>query len=38
MDRFKIPATARASFAVYNTKEEVDALVEGIRAAREVFA
>ena len=38
MDRFGIPATARASFAVYNTKEEVDALVEGIRAAREVFA
>jgi cysteine desulfurase/selenocysteine lyase len=38
MDRFGIPATARASFAVYNTKEEVDALVAGIRAAREVFA
>ena len=38
MERFGIPATARASFAVYNTKEEVDALVEGIEAAREVFA
>ncbi len=38
MDRFGVPATARASFAVYNTKEEVDTLVEGIRAAREVFA
>jgi cysteine desulfurase/selenocysteine lyase len=38
MERFGIPATARASFAVYNTKEEVDALVAGIRAAREVFA
>jgi cysteine desulfurase/selenocysteine lyase len=38
MDRFGIPATARASFAVYNTKEEVDALVKGIRAAHEVFA
>ena len=37
MERFGIPATARASFAVYNTKEEVDALVEGIHAAREVF-
>jgi cysteine desulfurase/selenocysteine lyase len=37
MERFGIPATARASFAVYNTKEEVDALVAGIRAAREVF-
>ena len=38
MERFDIPATARASFAVYNTKEEVDALVAGIRKAREVFA
>jgi cysteine desulfurase/selenocysteine lyase len=38
MERFGIPATARASFAVYNTKEEVDALVEGIQVAREVFA
>jgi cysteine desulfurase/selenocysteine lyase len=38
MERFGIPATARASFAVYNTKEEVDALVEGIRKAHEVFA
>jgi cysteine desulfurase/selenocysteine lyase len=38
MERFGIPATARASFAVYNTKEEVDALVQGIQVAREVFA
>src|SRR5208282_5432132 len=38
MERFGVPATARASFAVYNCKEEVDALVNGIRAAREVFA
>jgi cysteine desulfurase / selenocysteine lyase len=38
MDRFGIPATARASFAVYNTREEVDALVSGIQKAREVFA
>ena len=38
MKRFGIPATARASFAVYNTKAEVDALVAGIRTAREVFA
>ncbi len=38
MERFGIPATARASFAVYNTKEEVDALVAGILVAREVFA
>ncbi|MGD0345259.1 MAG: cysteine desulfurase [Terracidiphilus sp.] len=38
MERFGIPATARASFAVYNTREEIDALVEGIRKAHEVFA
>jgi cysteine desulfurase/selenocysteine lyase len=38
MERFKIPATARASFAVYNTREDVDALVEGMRKAHEVFA
>ncbi len=38
MERFGIPATARASFAVYNTKQEVDALVAGILVAREVFA
>ena len=38
MERFGIPATARASFAVYNTKDEIDALVAGIRVAREVFA
>ena len=38
MQRFGIPATARASFGLYNTKEEVDALVEGIQKVREVFA
>jgi cysteine desulfurase/selenocysteine lyase len=38
MDRFHIPATVRASFAVYNTKAEIDALVRGIRKVREVFA
>lgn len=37
MERFGIPATARASFAVYNTKEEVDALAAGIRRVQEVF-
>jgi len=37
MDRFGIPATARASFGVYNTREEVDALVNGIHKAREVM-
>jgi cysteine desulfurase / selenocysteine lyase len=38
MQRYKIPATARASFALYNTREEVDALVEGIKKVKEVFA
>jgi cysteine desulfurase/selenocysteine lyase len=38
MERFGIPATARASFAVYNTRQEVDALVRGIGKVREVFA
>jgi cysteine desulfurase/selenocysteine lyase len=37
MQRFDIPATARASFALYNTREEVDALVRGIESVREVF-
>ncbi|MFZ5557085.1 MAG: SufS family cysteine desulfurase [Pseudomonadota bacterium] len=37
MDRFGVPATARASFALYNTREDVDALVRGIHKAREVF-
>ena len=38
MDRFGIPATARASFALYNTKAEIDVLVEGIQKVQEVFA
>ncbi|HKW18952.1 MAG TPA: cysteine desulfurase [Terriglobales bacterium] len=38
MDRFGIPATARASFAFYNTKEEVDALANAIRRVQEVFS
>ena len=38
MERFGIPATARASFAFYNTVEEVDALAEGIKKVKEVFA
>jgi cysteine desulfurase/selenocysteine lyase len=37
MTRYGIPGTARASFAMYNTKEDVDALVRGIEKAREVF-
>jgi cysteine desulfurase / selenocysteine lyase len=38
MDRFGIPATARASFALYNTRDDVDTLVQGIRKVKEVFA
>ena len=35
MDRFGVPATVRASLAFYNTREEVDALVRGLRVVRE---
>jgi cysteine desulfurase/selenocysteine lyase len=38
MQRFGVAATARASFAGYNTKEDVDALARALHAAREVFA
>lgn len=38
MDFFQVPATARASFAVYNTKQEIDVLMEGIEKLIEVFA
>jgi cysteine desulfurase / selenocysteine lyase len=38
MQRFKIPATARASFAFYNTKEEVDVLADAIEKVIEVFS
>ena len=38
MQRLGVPATARASFALYNTHAEVDALVAGIRSVQQVFA
>ena len=38
MERFGIPATARASFGMYNTRQEVDALVRGILKVLEVFS
>jgi len=38
MEYFKLPATARASFAFYNTFEEIDRLTAGIRRARALFA
>ncbi len=37
MDRFGLPATARASLAFYNTFEELDALAQGVRKVREIF-
>ena len=38
MQRFQIPATARASLAMYNTKEDIDALVRAIDRVIEVFS
>ncbi|MCX7551090.1 aminotransferase class V-fold PLP-dependent enzyme [Xanthomarina sp. F2636L] len=38
MAYFKIPGTVRASFAFYNNKEEVDALVEGVKKAKMMLA
>jgi len=38
MQRYGIPATARASFYLYNTFEEVDQLVEGIRRVQQIFS
>ena len=37
MDRFGVPATARASVAMYNTRAEIDALVRALQRVREVF-
>ncbi len=38
MDYFKVPATARASFAFYNMREEVDVLAAAVERVREVFS
>jgi cysteine desulfurase/selenocysteine lyase len=37
MERFGVPATARASLAMYNTREDIDALVGALARVREVF-
>lgn len=37
MERLGVPATARASFALYNTIDEVDRLVDGVRKVKELF-
>jgi len=38
MDRFDLPATARASFGLYNSKAEVDTLARALETVREMFA
>ena len=38
MKRFNVPATARASFAFYNTKAEADQLVAAVEKVIEVFS
>ena len=38
MDKFCIPATIRASLAIYNTRDDIDALVAGLKKVKDVFA
>lgn len=38
MDRFGVPAMCRASFGVYNTKDEVEALADALKRAHDLFA
>lgn len=38
MERYQVPATARASFALYNTREEVDAFIAGLFKVREILS
>ena len=38
MERFGVSATARASFALYNTRAEIDALADALERVREIFA
>ena len=37
MDLFEVPATVRASFSIYNTHAEIDALIEAIQETRKIF-
>ncbi len=37
MDRYQVPATARASLGLYNTREDIDALVRGMYKVKEMF-
>ncbi|MHB1221992.1 MAG: aminotransferase class V-fold PLP-dependent enzyme, partial [Gammaproteobacteria bacterium] len=38
MERFHLPATARASFGIYNNEQEVDALVAAVQLAKRLFS
>jgi cysteine desulfurase/selenocysteine lyase len=38
LERFNVTATCRASFGMYNTREEVDHLVQALIKARELFS
>jgi cysteine desulfurase/selenocysteine lyase len=38
MEFLQIPAASRASFYIYNTKEEVDVFIEALERARKIFA
>lgn len=38
MDHFDVPATARASFALYNTLDDVDALIDGVRNVKRILS
>jgi cysteine desulfurase/selenocysteine lyase len=37
MERLGVPATTRASLAVYNTRDEIDRLIEGLADVRRIF-
>jgi cysteine desulfurase/selenocysteine lyase len=38
MERFRVPATARASLGLYNTRAEIDALASALQKVRRMFA
>jgi cysteine desulfurase/selenocysteine lyase len=38
MDRYGVPGTVRASYSIYNTRDDVDALFAGIRKAQALFS
>ena len=38
MDRFGVPATARAAFGLYNTRTEIDALAKGLEKVQELMS